>query len=50
MPSQSARLPHEGDRAQAADVLNEGKKIVILTGDGTFHAGIELEQGLAILQ
>src|SRR5437867_3574036 len=27
--SQSARLPHEGDLAQAADILNRGKKIVI---------------------
>jgi pyruvate dehydrogenase (quinone) len=42
--SQSARLPHEGDLAQAADLLNQGKKIVILAGRGALHAGTELEQ------
>src|ERR671914_2718914 len=40
----SARLPHEGDLAQAADVLNHGKKIVILAGRGALDAGVELEQ------
>jgi pyruvate dehydrogenase (quinone)/pyruvate oxidase len=40
----SARLPHEGDLAQAADILNEGKKIVILAGRGAVEAGAELEQ------
>jgi pyruvate dehydrogenase (quinone) len=47
--SQSARLPHEGDLAQAADVLNQGKKIVILAGRGALHAGAELEQVAEIL-
>jgi pyruvate dehydrogenase (quinone)/pyruvate oxidase len=42
--SYSARLPHEGDLAQAADILNEGKKIVILAGRGAIHAGLELER------
>src|SRR5918995_5221469 len=42
--SLSARLPHEGDLAQAADVLNGGRKIVILAGQGALHAGAELEQ------
>ena len=42
--SQSARLPHEGDLAQAADILNQGKKIVILAGQGALHASAELEQ------
>jgi pyruvate dehydrogenase (quinone) len=42
--TQSARLPHEGDLAQAADVLNQGKRIVILAGRGALHAGSELEQ------
>jgi pyruvate dehydrogenase (quinone) len=42
--SQSARLPHEGDLAQAADILNQGKKVVILAGRGALHAGAELEQ------
>jgi pyruvate dehydrogenase (quinone) len=47
--SQSARLPHEGDLAQAANILNEGKKIVILAGRGALHAGVELEQVADIL-
>jgi pyruvate dehydrogenase (quinone) len=42
--SQSARLPHEGDLAQAADILNQGKKVVILAGRGALGAGAELEQ------
>jgi pyruvate dehydrogenase (quinone)/pyruvate oxidase len=42
--SQGARVPHEGDLAQAADILNKGKKIVILAGRGALHAGLELEQ------
>jgi pyruvate dehydrogenase (quinone)/pyruvate oxidase len=47
--SQSARLPHQGDLAQAADILNQGKKIVILAGRGALHAGAELEQVAEIL-
>src|SRR4051812_22051041 len=42
--SYSARLPHERDLAQAADILNDGKKIVILAGRGALGAGTELEQ------
>ena len=44
MFSESARLPHEGDLAQAADLLNRGKKVVILAGRGALGAGAELEQ------
>jgi pyruvate dehydrogenase (quinone) len=40
---QSARLPNDTDLAQAADILNQGKKIVILAGRGALGAGIELE-------
>jgi pyruvate dehydrogenase (quinone) len=47
--SHSARLPHEGDLAQAADILNQGKKIVVLAGRGALHAGAELEQLADIL-
>src|SRR5687767_10682353 len=47
--SQSARLPHEGDLAQAADILNHGKKIVILAGRGALQAGAELQQVAEIL-
>lgn len=42
--SYSARLPHEGDLAQAADILNQGKKVTILAGRGALAAGAELEQ------
>jgi pyruvate dehydrogenase (quinone) len=47
--SQSARLPHEGDLAQAADILNQGKKVVILAGRGALDAGLELEQAAELL-
>ena len=40
----SARLPNDADLAQAADILNQGKKIVILAGRGALGAGAELEQ------
>src|SRR5437773_8811110 len=40
----SARLPNDSDLAQAADVLNQGKKVVILAGRGALGAGAELEQ------
>ncbi len=42
--SRSARLPHEGDLAQAAEILNSSKKIAILAGRGALDAGVELEQ------
>jgi pyruvate dehydrogenase (quinone)/pyruvate oxidase len=42
--SQSARLPHEGDLAQAADILNRGTRVAILAGRGALGAGAELEQ------
>ena len=42
--SHSARMPHEGDLAQAAEILNSGKKIVILAGRGALNAGDELER------
>jgi pyruvate dehydrogenase (quinone) len=42
--SHSARLPHEGDLAQAAEILNSSKKIAILAGRGALAAGAELEQ------
>ena len=38
--SHGARLPHEGDLAQAADILNQGKKVVILAGRGLSNAEI----------
>jgi pyruvate dehydrogenase (quinone) len=42
--SLSARMPHEGDLAQAADILNRGKRVAILAGRGALAAGAELEQ------
>jgi pyruvate dehydrogenase (quinone)/pyruvate oxidase len=47
--SHSARLPHEGDLAQAAAILNEGKKVVILAGRGALGAGSELQQVAELL-
>jgi pyruvate dehydrogenase (quinone) len=40
----SARLPDEIDLAQAADILNSGAKIVILTGRGALGAADELDE------
>lgn len=39
-----AGLPAEGDLKAAADVLNAGKRIAILAGQGALGAGDELEQ------
>ena len=46
---ESARLPNDTDLAQAADILNSGKKIVILAGRGALGAGLELEQAAEML-
>jgi hypothetical protein len=40
----SARLPAGEDIERAADILNAGKKVVILAGRGALHATAELEQ------
>ena len=40
----SSRLPAEADLADAARILNAGKNVVILAGQGALHAGRELEQ------
>src|SRR5881628_2422740 len=45
----SARLPNDSDLAQAADVLNQGKKVVILAGRGALGAGAELERVAEII-
>jgi pyruvate dehydrogenase (quinone) len=39
-----ARLPEEGDLRRAAAILNRGKKVAILAGQGALGAGAELEQ------
>ncbi len=41
--AQRARLPYEGDLRQAAEILNQGRKIVILAGRGAVGATSELE-------
>jgi pyruvate dehydrogenase (quinone) len=42
IPARSARLPNEADLRRAADILNNGKKIVILAGRGAIDATDEL--------
>jgi pyruvate dehydrogenase (quinone) len=41
---QSARLPNESDLTDAAEILNQGKRVAILAGRGALGAGTELEQ------
>jgi pyruvate dehydrogenase (quinone)/pyruvate oxidase len=47
--SNSAREPRLDDIMRAAEVLNAGKKVVILAGQGALHATDELEQIAEIL-
>ncbi len=47
--AQSARLPHEDDLRRAADILNGGKKIAILAGQGALNATEALERTADIL-
>lgn len=42
--ARSARLPDEGDLRRAAEILNSGRKVAILAGQGALHATDELEQ------
>jgi pyruvate dehydrogenase (quinone)/pyruvate oxidase len=49
LEAHSARLPNDADLAQAADILNQGQRIVILAGRGALGAGSELEQIAEIL-
>jgi pyruvate dehydrogenase (quinone) len=42
--ARSARLPNRMDIQQAAEILNEGKKVAILAGRGALGATSELEQ------
>jgi len=43
-PARSAPVPDEDGLRQAADVLNSGKKVVILAGQGALSATDQLEQ------
>jgi len=45
----SARMPADADVARAADVLNAGKRVAILCGQGALHATDQLEKVAAIL-
>ena len=47
--ARGARLPEPEDLHRAAEVLNAGKKIMILAGAGALHATDELEQLAEIL-
>ena len=47
--ARSARLPNEADLRQAAEILNKGKKIVIMAGAGALHATDELEECAELL-
>jgi pyruvate dehydrogenase (quinone)/pyruvate oxidase len=49
MLSNSAREPRLDDIMRAAEVLNAGKKVVVLAGQGALHATDELEQIAEIL-
>ena len=42
VPARSARIPCEADLVRAADILNGGKKIAILVGQGALHARREV--------
>jgi pyruvate dehydrogenase (quinone) len=47
--ARSARLPDRGELEQAAEVLNNGKKVAILAGRGALDATDELEQTAELL-
>ena len=47
--ARGARLPEQGDLQAAADILNQGKKVVILAGRGALKATEELEQAAELL-
>ena len=47
--SRGMRLPSDRDIANAAEILNAGKKVAILAGAGALHAGDELEQVAELL-
>src|SRR5207302_11297232 len=47
--ARSARLPNEVDLRRAADILNHGKKVAILAGQGALNATEALERTADIL-
>jgi pyruvate dehydrogenase (quinone)/pyruvate oxidase len=44
VPAYDAYIPARADLERATDILNRGKKIVILAGQGALHATAELEE------
>ncbi|HEU4413194.1 MAG TPA: thiamine pyrophosphate-dependent enzyme [Candidatus Angelobacter sp.] len=42
--ARSARLPDEAELHRAAEILNQGKRVAILAGQGALHASDALEQ------
>jgi pyruvate dehydrogenase (quinone)/pyruvate oxidase len=47
--ARSARIPEEEDLRRAAEILNAGKRVAILAGQGALGAGDELEQVAELL-
>src|SRR5579872_4217988 len=47
--AESARLPSDDDLRKAANILNSGKRVAILAGQGALRAGRELEETAAKL-
>src|SRR5205823_3852357 len=43
------QIPRQSDLQRAADILNEGRKVAILAGQGALHAGDELEEAAEVL-
>src|SRR5207249_5605646 len=41
--------PQQSDLQRAADIMNEGRKVAILAGQGALHAGDELEEAAEVL-
>ena len=49
VPADSGHLPSEADLRRCAAILNEGKKLAILAGQGALHATDALEQTAELL-
>src|SRR5437763_1564881 len=43
------QIPRQSDLQRAADILNEGRKVANLAGQGALHAGDELEEAAEVL-
>src|SRR5712671_3160328 len=47
--SKSARLPNEADLRRAAEILNKGKRVAIMAGQGALQATDDLEEAAELL-